>query len=297
MLAPQISIELDPRYTSREQLQILKKHNVHTLSFGIQDLNSKVLANVNREQNIDEILSLLNYAHSLGFPHINIDLIYGLTHQTPETLSATLEILQQIRADSIALYPFAKVPWQNNSQKAFGDFKDYSRIEMNELFAAADIFLHQMGFTHIGMGHFARNESSFLTLFKKKKLKRNIMGFTEKKSNMLIGLGVSAFSSGITGHVQNEKVLEQYIFALQKDRPPLYKSHAVTSDQLILTAMFEKIICENYFDETDRMKILPEQENNFKLYLQNNFIEHTGDTYSITDQGRYFLKNICQCWG
>lgn len=293
----QISIELDPRFLNIEQLHVLKAHNVHMLSFGIQDLKPKVLENLNRDQSIDQIFGLLKTTRELEFERINIDLIYGLTHQTPESIIQTLDTLKSSFVDSIALYPFAKVPWQNNSQKAFGDFKDFSRHEMNELFTTADHKLKQMGYAHIGMGHYARDNSTFLETYKNKKIKRNIMGFTEKKSNLLIGLGVSSFSNSPTGHIQNEKVLEQYLSAIQKDRPPIYKSHTITPEELMLAGIFEKIICENYFTGSDRLKILPDQEANFNIYLNNNFIELINGNFFITELGKYFLKNICQCWG
>lgn len=293
----QISIELDPRFLSLDQLQVLKIHNVHMLSFGVQDLNPKVLENVNRDQSSEQFFDLISRAREMGFQHINIDLIYGLTHQTPESIAHTLEILKSGHAESIALYPLAKVPWQNNSQKAFGDFKDFSRHEMNNLFAVADCKLKDIGYTHIGMGHYARSNSNFLKTYKEKKLKRNIMGFTEKKSNLLIGLGVSSFSNSPTGHIQNEKVLEQYLFAIQKDRPPIYKSHTISPDELKLSALFEKIVCEGYFTQQDRSDILPDQEANFNIFLSNNFVELVSDKFLITDLGKYFLKNICQFWG
>jgi oxygen-independent coproporphyrinogen-3 oxidase len=168
---------------------------------------------------------------------------------------------------------------------------------MNELFSHANSKLKELGYVHIGMGHFAHNESNIMEQFIDKKLKRNIMGFTDTKSNLLIGLGVSAFSNSSTGHVQNEKVLEQYIHSLNKDMPPIQKSHAMTSEENYLTNLFEKIICENTFNQEDRKKILPDQEANFNIYLNNHFIEENQKSFIITDLGRYFLKNICQCWG
>jgi oxygen-independent coproporphyrinogen-3 oxidase len=295
--SPHISIELDPRFLTSEQLDVFKKHNVHTLSFGVQDFNQEVLANVNREQDSNEIISLIKSAKDLGFPHINVDLIYGLNHQTPQSLIQTISTLQTGVADSIAIYPFAKVPWQNNSQKAFGDFKDFTRVEMNQLFGTADSKLREQGYIHIGMGHYAHLDSELLDLFKNKKVKRNIMGYTLKKSNLLIGLGVSAFSTAPTGHTQNEKVLEQYLLSIQKDRAPIYKSHTVNADELYLATLFEKIICENYFTKSDREKILASQEANFNMYINNKFIEQKDDQFLVTETGRYFLKNICQCWG
>jgi oxygen-independent coproporphyrinogen-3 oxidase len=123
------------------------------------------------------------------------------------------------------------------------------------------------------------------------------MGYTVKKSNLLIGLGVSAFSNAPTGHTQNEKVLEQYLISVQKERAPIYKSHTVSTDEFYLATLFEKIICENYFTKRDREKILGSQEANFNMYLNNNFIEQKNDLFLVTETGRYFLKNICQCWG
>lgn len=293
----QISVELDPRFTTEDQLNVLKKHNTHTLSFGVQDFDAHVLENVNRDQNIDELMSVIKRARELNFPAINIDLIYGLTHQTPETLIDTFKTLKSFDVDSVALYPFAMVPWQNNTQKAFGNFKVFNREEMNELYSIGNKALIEMGYTHIGMGHYLNARSPLLSVFKNKKLKRNIMGYTERKTPLLIGLGVSSFSSAPKGHIQNEKVLEPYMQAIAKERLPVLKAHSVSPAELELANIFEKIICEDHFTEEDRQKILPGKEEHFRIFLENNFIEKDGNEYLITEAGRYFLKGICQCWG
>ena len=292
-----ISIELDPRFVNEAQLMVLKKHNVHTLSFGVQDLDLKVLKNVNREQSFSDLLHILTQARTLDFPNINIDLIYGLTHQSSQSLQKTFKQLNPLPIDSIALYPFAKVPWQNNTQKIFGDFKDFTSEEMHELFYISNNELLEMGFTHIGMGHFLKNTSPYLVPFETNKLKRNIMGYTARKSNLLIGLGVSSISNSDKGHVQNEKILENYMQSIAKERMALIKSHSITEREIELAKIFEKIISFNFFTQEDVKSILPDQKIFFEHYLENNFIISNDEIYTVTKLGRYFLKSLCQLWG
>ena len=289
-----LSCELDPRKTSNDFLLILKKFNFNTLSFGLQDTTQDVLNNVNRPTNLQSIIEIMTKARELGFQHINLDCIYGLTFQTVDSLKKTVEDFLHFAPDSMAFYPFARVPWQNNSQQVTGVFNDFSPAELHQFFASIDAaVLTNNEFTYLGMGHYIHNKSVLMKAYSEKKLRRNIMGFTASEvSAVLVGLGVSAISSTPDALIQNEKVLETYQFETMKERSPLFKSHARSENEQKLSRIFEELICKNEFP------LNPEIEDNpsFEVYLKNNFLirdelNHKG---YVTKVGRYFLKNLCQ---
>ena len=284
-----LSIELDSRKTSVEFLSVLKEFNFKWLSFGIQDTNSEVLRNVNRDSPLDELKKIITLTRQMKFAHINLDFIYGLTFQTPDSLKKTFEDFFLLKPDSLALYPFARVPWQNNSQQVSGVFKDNTPEEIHQLYITADGEVLKTGEYHfLGMGHYAHQDSLLYTAKQNQSLRRNIMGFTpSKKSSLLIGLGVSSISSSPDGMIQNEKILEKYQFELIKDRAPLFKSHLKTNDEQELSAIFEKIICQGSFKKTIG-------NESFEIYKNEGFFIVKDDQVTVTELGRYFLKNICQ---
>ena len=288
------SIELDPRKTSSDFLSVLKEFHFNVLSFGIQDTNSDVLNNVNRPTDFEAVKKIITLANTLDFEHINIDCIYGLTFQTTEALKKTVENVIQLKPNSLAFYPFARVPWQNNSQKVTGIFNDFTPEQLHHFFSSIDSAVLSSGqFNYLGMGHYIHKNSKTQKAFEVKSLRRYIMGFTTStNSNVLIGLGVSSISSTPDGLIQNEKVLETYQFETLKGRSPLYKSHQRSEEEKVLSRLFEELICKNEFP------IKKDIINNqlFINYLEMNFISFNKEnqTGRVTEVGRYFLKNLCQ---
>lgn len=87
----EISIEVDPREIELDVLDHLRQEGFNRLSMGVQDFNKEVQKLVNREQDEQFIFDLIHRAKAIGFTSTNIDLIYGLPKQTPESFSYTLQ--------------------------------------------------------------------------------------------------------------------------------------------------------------------------------------------------------------
>jgi coproporphyrinogen III oxidase-like Fe-S oxidoreductase len=281
-----ITIEIDPRFITQNDLIEYKAMGINRLSFGIQDFNSEVLKNINREQNSDEIINLLNFAASLNFDNINLDFIYGLNLQTHQSFNETLAKLKMININSVSLFPFAKVPWQNNIQKAFGETKDFSISEMNAFIAESYELLIEMGFNYIGMGYFSKEKTNF---------RRNIMGFIPKKNNIQIGLGVSAISSTPFGHTQNEKIYDRYMSSLKESKLNYFKSHLKTDEEHQRECFFEKLICSNNITIEEFKKFKTSKLDEVKdLFLADGILLESKDGFAINSKFKLFHKTILQ---
>jgi oxygen-independent coproporphyrinogen III oxidase len=283
---PLITMEIDPRFVTKEDLISYKEIGINRLSFGIQDFNEKVLANVNRAQDINEIIDILNFSHTLNFKAINIDLIYGLALQSIESFKETIKIIKNLNITSVSLYPFAKVPWQNNSQKAYGEMQDFTLEELNNLQSEIALALEEIDFVYFGMGHFSKS---------KEKLFRNIMGFIPRKNEIQIGLGVSAISSTPYGHLQNEKIFNKYIQSTSEANPYYFKAHHKTKDEHERQIFFTEVICENFISLNNIQKFkLDKTEQLLKEFEDTGLIKKVSNGFAITPLGRYFHKTILQ---
>ncbi|XNM52897.1 oxygen-independent coproporphyrinogen III oxidase [Escherichia coli] len=96
----EISIEVDPREIELDVLDHLRAEGFNRLSMGVQDFNKEVQRLVNREQDEETIFALLNHAREIGFTSTNIDLIYGLPKQTPESFAFTLKRVAELKPRS-----------------------------------------------------------------------------------------------------------------------------------------------------------------------------------------------------
>jgi len=91
-LAPggEYSIEVDPRTIDVQRLDTLAELGFNRLSFGVQDFDPAVQKAVHRVQPAEQVFALVEAARERGFDSINVDLIYGLPQQTPESFERTI---------------------------------------------------------------------------------------------------------------------------------------------------------------------------------------------------------------
>jgi oxygen-independent coproporphyrinogen-3 oxidase len=84
------SIEIDPRHVDEVYLTGLANLGYKRLSIGVQDINYDVQQAINRVQSTAHIADLVSHARKTGFESVNLDLIYGLPHQTEQSFKTTL---------------------------------------------------------------------------------------------------------------------------------------------------------------------------------------------------------------
>jgi coproporphyrinogen III oxidase-like Fe-S oxidoreductase len=280
-----ITIELDPRYLTKDDILAYQKLGITRLSIGIQDFNSKVVGALNREQSIDEILNHLRFIQDLNCFSINLDFIYGLPNQNQEEFISHLKYLKEIKIDTVSIYPFAKVPWQNNFQKAMGVSTQPDLQSLNEFFINIHDYLEEIGYTHISMGLFSNENVSY---------QRNIMGFIPSKSDSIIGLGVSAISVSPIGMIQNEKIYDRYLSLIKDSGFAFLKGHKKSIEENEREKFFECLILNNYFDEKSLEKFLCCSDELFQNLRETIGIEKKFDQYIISKHQRIFHKTILQ---
>ncbi len=286
------SIEVDPRRTRLSQLQILFDLGFRRVSMGVQDFNPEVQRLVNRIQPFAVTKQLTEGSRLLGYESVNFDLIYGLPKQTLMTFAETIEKTIELRPDRIALYSFALVPWIKPQQRLFKDEDLPQGAEKRELYEMAYEKLTEAGYHEIGMDHFALDTDSLYKSNLKGELHRNFMGYSERRTDILLGLGVSSISETPTCFHQNEKVLTVYERLLQESKIPTYRGHRLSvEDQL----QREQILM---FMTTMRVILRDEaQENDVREFLgsliEDGLVTIADRVLTLSPLGKPFLRNAC----
>ncbi|KAB7597412.1 oxygen-independent coproporphyrinogen III oxidase [Verminephrobacter eiseniae] len=245
-LAPggEYSIEVDPRTVDADRLACLAELGFNRLSLGVQDFDAGVQKAVHRAQPAEQVFALLQAARAQGFDSVNVDLIYGLPRQTPESFERTLAQTVQLRPERIALYAYAHLPER---------FKPQRRIVSAELPAAAaklemlaralDAFI-AAGYVYVGMDHFALPSDALAVAKRQGRLHRNFQGYSTQPDCDLIGLGVSAIGRVGASYSQNAKTLDEYYDFLDQGRLPVVRGLALTRDDLVRRAAIMAIMCQ-----------------------------------------------------
>ncbi len=285
------SVEVHPGHTTREQLVTLRQLGFTRISIGVQDFDPEVQRLVNRHQPYEVTKSVTDAARELGYTSVNYDLIYGLPRQNPESFAATVEKTIELRPDRIALYSFARVPWIKPAQRSYKDEDLPKAGEKRALYEMAREELAAAGYVEIGMDHFALPHDGMAEAQRKGTLHRNFQGYTERRTQVLLGLGVSAISETPTCFHQNEKAFPVYERRVQQGEIPTLRGHLLSEEDRRLR---EQILP---FMTRFEVGLRPEQRDDARNYLEplisDGLVEVDGQRLILTERGRPFLRNAC----
>ncbi|AAY38455.1 oxygen-independent coproporphyrinogen III oxidase [Pseudomonas syringae] len=236
-------IEIDPREADWATMGLLRELGFNRVSLGVQDLDPTVQRAINRMQSLEETRAIVEAARTLQFRSVNIDLIYGLPAQNPQTFSHTVDKVIDLQPDRLSVFNYAHLPER---------FMPQRRIDAADLPDAASKLLMlqrtveqlgNAGYRYIGMDHFALPDDELATAQEDLTLQRNFQGYTTHGHCDLIGLGVSAISQVGELYSQNSSDLSEYSRLLDSDQPATKRGLLCNDDDRIRRAIIQQLIC------------------------------------------------------
>lgn len=253
------SIEIDPRELGDTTLKTLRELGFNRVSFGVQDLDDKVQIAVNRVQSEALIRSVMTEAKELGYHSINLDLIYGLPHQTPETFTNTVDRIIEMSPDRVSIFNYAHLPTRFKAQRQIKDEDLPSAADKLTMFSNTIKALTEAGYQYIGIDHFAKPDDELAIAQREGKLHRNFQGYTILGDCDLLGFGVSAisqinstlYSSSASHILQNDVSLEDYKAAIDSGRLPAVKHIKTSIKDRLRAYVIMNLLCHDYIDFKD----------------------------------------------
>lgn len=296
----ELALEIDPAITTQEQLDVLGRLGFRRLSMGVQDLDPKVQESINRIQSEEQTLASLNGAREAGFEGVNLDLIYGLPHQTAESFAKTIEKVVAMKPDRLALFGYAHVPWMKPNQRLLPAEFLPQALERLRIFITAAQILEEAGYRQIGLDHFARNDDPLAKAQDEGTLTRNFQGYAIAGAPDTVALGVSAISDLGGAFVQNSHRLSAWEEALEEGRFPVMKGLFRSAEDEVRGAFIRNLMC------LMRLELAPleaefgprasalyqESLPNLQPLADDGLIELNPQGFVVTRLGRLFLRNI-----
>lgn len=296
----EMSFEGHPNNTTREHLQKLYNTGFRRVSFGVQSYSEKVQKAINRIQSFENVAKVTYIAREIGYTSISHDLIYGLPFQTLDDIYDTIEKTKALFPDRLAFYSYAHVPWiKGNGQRGFKDEDVPKDEQKRQMYEEGKRKLDESGYLEIGMDHFALSTDPMTTAFQEGNLHRNFMGYSASKTQLMIGLGVSAISDSWYGFGQNTKSFEDYYQMLEWDKIPVIKGHILNKEDLIVRQHILNIMCQfkttcntldTYFEE------IPSIFQQLESFEEDGLLNFTSNGIQITEKGKAFVRNICMAF-
>lgn len=296
----EISVEIDPRVTSPDQLALLRKLGFNRASLGVQDFNPEVQKEAGRVQTFEQTERAVRVCRELKFESVNVDLVYGLPKQTVKLFYGNLEKVLALKPDRIALFNFAYVPWMQAHQKRILEKDLPDALQKMEMFCTAvDVFQGE-GYEFIGLDHFAKKGDELCKAKENRTLHRNFQGYTTKADADLVGMGVTAISYVDGVFAQNRKKLKEYEECVEGNKLATHCGLALSGDDKMRRWVLHEIFCHQQVDKkVFAEKFGPSFEGYFaaegpaiRSLVEDGLAEENAGLFRVTPTGRLFLRNV-----
>ena len=300
----ELAVEVDPRVTTFEHLEVLAERGFNRVSMGVQDFTPRVQESIHRVQSAEQTRALIEYARGKGYRGINVDLIYGLPFQSTESFARTVDQVIDMGVDRLAIYSFAFVPWIRAHQTGISEDDLPERDLKLELFAVAREKLLSAGYESIGMDHFARPDDELFRARQEHRLRRNFQGYTVIPAADVIGLGISAIGDVQGSYVQNLKKLSDYGNAVEAGRVPVYRGVARSADDEVRREVIHELMCNFHVDFAavekahgiDFVDYFAEDLTALATHAADGMVEVGGAAIEVTPLGELFVRNLAMCF-
>ena len=245
----EFSVEIDPRRLTADHIEALHVIGANRASIGVQDTNSEVQLAVHRWQPHELNVRAVAWLRDAGFESINVDLIYGLPLQTPESFARTIDDVLALAPDRLSVFSYAHVPWLKPAQRIFD-----ARMQLPEpaaklaMFATAHAKLTGAGFIDIGLDHFARPDDELAIAQRRGTLHRNFQGYSTSAGASLYGFGITSISSTSGTYRQNLKDMGQWRAAVAAGALPVERGLVLTGEDRRRRTLIMRLMCDRRLD-------------------------------------------------
>ena len=299
-----ISIELDPRFISADEVAELAAIGFNRASLGVQDFDPLVQEAVNRIQSVEQTVAVIDACRASGFRSVNVDLIYGLPKQNAQGFARTLDTVADVRPDRVAVYSYAHLPEMFKAQRQI-EAADLPTPEAKlALLQLAIEKLTAAGYVYIGMDHFALPDDELAQAQARGGLHRNFMGYTTHADSDLVGLGVSAISHIGDSFSQNPRDLISWQGAIDDGRLPVFRGMRLSEDDQLRADLIQQLMCQGEVPITalerryaiDFGVYFADALERLQPLAADGLVRIERDHIKVTAQGRLLLRNIAMCF-
>jgi oxygen-independent coproporphyrinogen-3 oxidase len=280
----EFSIEIDPRECDENTVRVLQEIGLNRMSMGVQDFDPIVQKAVNRIQSKEATIRVLNEARQHGFESINIDLMYGLPHQTVETFDRTLDTIIGFSPDRIALFNYAHLPHMFMPQRRIDETALPSPQEKLNILEHSINKLLDAGYIFIGMDHFAKPDDELTIAQQKGKLYRNFQGYSTQADCDLIGFGVTSIGYVGGGFFQNHREMEAYTRAVESNEFPVFRGYVLSGEDHLRRQVIMRLMCDFALD-------FSQFEHEFNIVFTEHFADALEDLQSMSKDGLIVLQD------
>lgn len=295
----EFSIEIDPNDMTDDRYDAFAGAGVTRISVGVQDFNPKVQDAINRIQTFEQTKAVVDGMRLRGVTSVNLDVLYGLPHQTVDSVLSTVDQALSMSPDRLALFGYAHVPWMKTHQRMIDETALPDPAERLRQSLAAAERICAAGYIAVGIDHFAKHSDSLAVATISGRLHRNFQGYTTDEAPALIGLGASSIGCLPQGYVQNITATGEYIRAIRERGLAVAKGLRLSEEDLMRGWVIERLMCDfavSVDELQHRFKHIAAPVVTEMAYAaqgdEDGVVSFDGHTFSVTERGRPFVRSV-----
>ena len=293
------AIELDPRAVTRELARTLAEVGITRASLGVQEFSAPVQQAIGRVQPFATVATAVDALFAAGITDLNFDLMYGLPHQTEQSLRDAITLSVTLGPKRIALFGYAHVPWFKTHQRLIDETALPGAADRLVQAETAHAMLTRLGYVAIGLDHFARPDDALAQAAAAGHLHRNFQGYTTDGADALIGLGTSAIGRLPQGFVQNAPDIGTYARAIEAAEPAIVRGIALSEDDRLRGRIIERLMCDFAVDLDAVAARNITGDPDFSAALQEvdrlaaeGLVTRVGPRIAMTEAGQPFVRLV-----
>ncbi|WP_457155153.1 oxygen-independent coproporphyrinogen III oxidase [Mesorhizobium sp. P5_C1] len=294
-----ISVEIDPNDMDDARLDALAEIGMTRASLGVQDFDPKVQKAINREQSFLQTKAVVDGVRTRGVESVNLDLLYGLPHQTRESVSSTVAQALTLEPDRMALFGYAHVPWFKKHQTMIDEAWLPGPAERFAQSQLAACLMLNAGYEAVGFDHFAKPNDALAVAARTGCLRRNFQGYTEDRCETLIGLGPSSISQFRQGYAQNMPSTAEYGRMVSDGGLAAVRGIALSDDDRVRGWIIERLMCDFAFSAIELVERFGDAGQRLLLKASSTaldgpgrLLELDGDSFVVPAESRPFVRSI-----
>jgi len=295
----EFSIEIDPNDMDETRYDALAAIGITRVSLGVQDFNPEVQAAINRIQTYEQTKAVVDAMRRRGVHSVNLDILYGLPHQTVRSVEATARQALTLQPDRLAIFGYAHVPWLKTHQRMIEESALPGIRERFEQAQAAAREVVAAGYEAIGFDHFARPADDLAAAAREGRLHRNFQGYTVDSATALIAFGASAIGRLPQGYVQNTVATATYQRQIEANGTAIDRGVALTDEDHLRSYAIERLLCDFSIAGSDLRQRFGDLAEPLALEMAavaagdtDGLTEFDGDRLVVTPRGRPFIRAI-----
>lgn len=294
-----ISVEIDPNDMDEARLDALADIGMTRASLGIQDFEEKVQKAINRDQSFEDTRAVIDGLRARGVGSVNLDVLYGLPHQTQRSVVATVEKVLSLRPERIALFGYAHVPWFKKHQTMIDEaWLPDARERFAQSTRAGEVIV-EGGYEAIGLDHFALPGDSLAVAMRTGRMHRNFQGYTDDDGEVLIGLGSSSIGRLPQGYIQNNPATGEYERQVGEGGLAVSRGYAFSEEDLARGWVIERLMCDFAFSPAELARLFPAHAPGILADARRLAGDDRGavfaeehDRFVVTPEGRPLVRTV-----